>query len=126
MMSCTKLYVDPIETLTGQGRKNDPSEEQQKFSVSLFGSRSPKLSSSIITNQLARSGSIAGENDSLVVRKPENYTDGFGRCSLGPTVLNWKIVDHSLWIMRPNRIFRNIILRGYRSKTNRLVDGNGE
>ena len=41
------------------------SEERSKLSVLFSGSRSPKLSLSIATDQLARSWLIAGENDSL-------------------------------------------------------------
>ena len=74
--------------------EKDPSEEQPKLSVSFYVSRSPKVLFSIITNQLARSGLIAGENESLVGQEPENDTNNSGRFSLGCTVFNWKIVYH--------------------------------
>ena len=50
------------------------------LSVYLSGSRSPKLSSSITTDQLARSRLIAGDNDSLGGREQDNGTENFGRC----------------------------------------------
>ena len=86
-------------------KEKDPSEEQPKFLVLFSSSRSTKLSFYITTDKLARSGLITGENDSLGGREPENETDNFGSCPLGCTVLNWKIVYHSEWIMRPNMIF---------------------
>ena len=58
------------------------------MSVSFSGSRSPKLLVSITTDQLARSGLIAGDNDSLRGREPENKIGNFGRCSLGHAALN--------------------------------------
>ena len=89
----------------GSSKEKDPSEEQLKLLVSLYGSRSPKLSFSITIDQLAHSGLISGKNDSLGGRKPENKTKKIGRFLLGRTVLNWKILHHSELIMRPNRIF---------------------
>ena len=53
------------------------------------GSRPPKLSVSVTTDQLARSGLIAVETDSLGGREPENENDNFGRCSLGRVAVNW-------------------------------------
>ena len=82
-----------------------PSEGRQKLWVLFSGSQSPKLLVSIISNQLARSGLIPVENDSLGGRELENKTDNFERCSLGRTVLNWENVYHSEWIMRPKRVF---------------------
>ena len=88
-MSCTRLYVDPTETLTGQKKEMDSSKEWPKLLVLFFGSCSTKPSFSIITDKLARSGLIAGENDSLERQELENETYNFGRCSLGHATLNW-------------------------------------
>ena len=71
------------------------------MSVLFSGSRSPRLSLSITTDQVARSGFIAGENDSLGGREQENKTNNFVRFLLGHTVLNWKIVYHILLLDRP-------------------------
>ena len=60
-------------------KENDPSKERPKLSVSFSGSCSPKLLVSITTAQLERSGLIAGENDSLGGREPENDTDNISR-----------------------------------------------
>ena len=42
-----------------------------------------KLPVSVSTDQLARSGLIAVETDSLGGQEPENETDSFGHCTLG-------------------------------------------
>ena len=62
-----------------------------KLLVLFFGSRSPKLSVSIPTDQLVHSGLIASDNDILGGREPENETDNFGRCLLGRAALNQMI-----------------------------------
>ena len=46
-------------------KEKDPSEERPKFSVSLSGSRPPKLPVSITTDHLACSGLMVMESDSL-------------------------------------------------------------
>ena len=48
---------------------------------------------------------IVMETESLGGRKTDNETDNFGRCTLGDTVLNYKIVYNLKWIIRPIRIF---------------------
>ena len=88
MMSCTRIYVEPTETLAGQGRKRILARNSQSCRVSFSGSCSPKLLVSITTDQLARYGLIADDNDSLGGREPENETDNFVRCSLGRATLN--------------------------------------
>ena len=67
----------------------DPGEERPKLPVPFSSSRYTKLLVSIATNQLSHSGFIAGENDSLGGREPENNADNFGRWSLGRAALNW-------------------------------------
>ena len=69
------MYRDPH----GPRKEKDPSERWLKLLVLFSGYRSSKLSFSITTNQLARLGLIAGENDSLGGREPENETENFGR-----------------------------------------------
>ena len=59
-------------------KENNPSEECLNLLIFLSNSRSPKLSVSITTDQLALSGLIAGENDSLGGQEPDNETDNFG------------------------------------------------
>ena len=56
--------------------------------VQLYCSCYTKLLVSITTDQLACSGLIAGENDSLGGREPENGNDNSGRCSLDSAVVN--------------------------------------
>ena len=63
--------------------------QRLKLLVSLSGSRPPKLSVSIAINQLARSGLVAVETDSLGGGEQENDTDNFSRCSLGCAAVNW-------------------------------------
>ena len=80
-----RSYRDPDKPRN----EKDPSEERPKFLVLFSGSCYPKILVSITTDQLARSGLIAGENDILSGLEPENKTDNFSRSSLGCTVLNW-------------------------------------
>ena len=56
-----------------------PSNQCPMLLVSLASSRSPKLSVSIVTDQLARSGLTFSENDSLGERELDNETNNFGR-----------------------------------------------
>ena len=77
----------------GPRKENGHSEERPKLLVLFYGSRSPKLSVSIITDQLARSILIAGENDSLGGLESENKTKTFGHTLLGLSVLNWVTID---------------------------------
>ena len=63
----------------GPRKENDPSEERLKLSVSFYGSRSPKISFSITTDQLVHSRLIAGENESFGGREQENDIENFGR-----------------------------------------------
>ena len=59
------------------------------MSFSFSRSSYPKLLVSVTTDQLARSGLIAGENDSLGGQEPENKTDNFGSLLLVRAALNW-------------------------------------
>ena len=64
------------------------SEERLKLLILFSCSRYPKLSLSVSTDQLAPSGLIACENDSLGIREPENENDNFVRCLIGRATLN--------------------------------------
>ena len=66
-MSCTRLYVEPrsYRDTDGPRKENNPSEEPNKLLVLLSGYLSPKLSVFITTDQLARSGLMIMETDSL-------------------------------------------------------------
>ena len=56
-----RAYRDP----KGSRKEKDPSEQRPKLSVLFSRSRSPKLSLSITTDQLAHSGLIAVDSASL-------------------------------------------------------------
>ena len=66
-------------------------QKQPNLLVSFSCSCSTKLSFSITTDQMARSGLKAGNNDSLGGQEPENETDNFVRRSLGRSTLNWMV-----------------------------------
>ena len=87
-MSCTRICVDPTDTLTSQGIKRYSGEERPKLSASFYSYRLPKLSVSITTNQLVRSGLMVMETGSLGGQEPENETDSFGRSSVEGAVEN--------------------------------------
>ena len=61
-MSYTRIYVEPTETLTGQGKKKYPSQERPKLLVLLSGSCSPKLKVSIPIDQSVCYGLMGMEN----------------------------------------------------------------
>ena len=84
MMSCTRLYVEhrAYRDTDGPRKENSPSEEPTKLLVLLSGYLSPKLSVFITTDQLARSGLMIMETDSLGGWELENDTNNFGRSYL--------------------------------------------
>ena len=71
--------------------------------------RSPNLSFSVTNNQLARSGSIAGENDSLGVQEPGNDPDNFVRWLLGCAALNLMMKCYGQWEVNHKYIKVNIV-----------------
>ena len=56
-----------------------PSEKCQNLSVSLSGSRPPKLSVSTYINPKRSNGLVVMETDGLGGQEPDNKTDNFGR-----------------------------------------------